>query len=173
MHFKKDKTMKLINLLFIALSIATLPLAASEKADNDVVKVVYQCDFPEPDRVHLMLNTIKNATEYYDKKFIEYEVDIVALGPCLQYVMKDFNNTGFEEKPYITKGGPTGAGTRSRLKGLQLSGGDKIKIYACKNTMDNNHVAEKQIEDFVSITPAGIVKIIDLQRNGYAYIKIK
>ena len=165
--------MKLINLLFMALIITVFPLIASEKADNDVVKVVYQCDFPEADRVHLMLNTIKNATEYYDKNFIDYEVDIVALGPCLQYVMKDFKNTGFEEKPYITKGGPTGAGTRSRLKGLQLTGGDKIKIFACKNTMDNNHVTDKQIEDFATITPAGIVKIIDLERSGYAYIKIK
>jgi intracellular sulfur oxidation DsrE/DsrF family protein len=87
--------------------------------------------------------------------------------------MKDFNTTGFEEKPYITQGGPTGAGTRSRLKALQLDGGDKIKIYACKNTMDKNHVADSQIEDFATTTPAGVVKIIDLQRSGYAYIKIR
>lgn len=164
--------MKLINLLFIVLTATTFPLAASEK-DDDVVKVVYQCDFPEADRIHLMLNTINNAVEYYNKNFIQYEIDIVALGPCLQYVMKDFNNTGFEEKPYITQGGPTGAGTRSRLKALQLDGGEKIKIYACKNTMDKNHVADNQIEDFVTTTPAGVIKIIDLQRSGYAYIKIR
>jgi len=164
--------MKLINFLFIVLTVTAFPLAASEK-DDDVVKVVYQCDFPEADRIHLMLNTINNAVEYYNKNFIQYEVDIVALGPCLQYVMKDFNNTGFEEKPYITHGGPTGSGTRSRLKALQLDGGDKIKIYACKNTMDKNHVADNQIEDFVTTTPAGVIKIIDLQRSGYAYIKIR
>lgn len=164
--------MKFINLLFIALTLTTLPLAASEK-DDDVVKVVYQCDFPEADRIHLMLNTINNAVEYYNKNFIQYEIDIVALGPCLQYVMKDFNHTGFEEKPYITQGGPTGAGTRSRLKALQLDGSDKIKIYACKNTMDKNHVADNQIEDFATTTPAGVIKIIDLQRSGYAYIKIR
>ncbi|MDD2266861.1 DsrE family protein [Sulfuricurvum sp.] len=164
--------MKLINFLFIVLSVTAFPLAASEK-DDDVVKVVYQCDFLEADRIHLMLNTINNAVEYYNKNFIQYEIDLVALGPCLQYVMKDFNNTGFEEKPYITQGGPTGAGTRSRLKALQLDGGDKIKIYACKNTMDKNHVADNQIEDFATTTPAGIVKIIDLQRSGYAYIKIR
>lgn len=164
--------MKLIHLLFTVLTVAVFPLAASEK-DDDVVKVVYQCDFPEADRIHLMLNTINNAVEYYNKNFIQYEVDIVALGPCLQYVMKDFNNTGFEEKPYITQGGPTGAGTRSRLKALQLDGGEKIKLYACKNTMEKNHVADNQIEDYVTITPAGVIKIIDLQRSGYAYIKIR
>lgn len=164
--------MKLIHLLFTVLTVAVFPLAASEK-DDDVVKVVYQCDFPEADRIHLMLNTINNAVEYYNKNFIQYEVDIVALGPCLQYVMKDFNNTGFEEKPYIAQGGPTGAGTRSRLKALQLDGGEKIKLYACKNTMEKNHVADNQIEDYVTITPAGVIKIIDLQRSGYAYIKIR
>lgn len=164
--------MKLIHLLFTVLTVAAFPLVASEK-DDDVVKVVYQCDFPEADRIHLMLNTINNAVEYYNKNFIQYEVDIVALGPCLQYVMKDFNNTGFEEKPYITQGGPTGAGTRSRLKALQLDGGEKIKLYACKNTMEKNHVADNQIEDYVTTTPAGVIKIIDLQRSDYAYIKIR
>ncbi|MFA6630192.1 MAG: DsrE family protein [Sulfuricurvum sp.] len=165
--------MKLINLLFIALTISPLHLLANDKDDDETVKVVYQCDFPEAERVHLMLNTINNAVEYYNKNFIQYEIDIVALGPCLQYVMKDFNNTGFEEKPYITQGGPTGAGTRSRLKALQVDGGDKIKLYACKNTMDKNRVTDQQIEDYAITTPAGIVKIIDLQRSGYAYIKVK
>lgn len=165
---KKVKTILMATLL---LTMALPVYANSDEEDGDV-KVVYQCDFSNPKRVHLMLNTINNAVEFYNKNFISYEIDIVALGPCLQYMMKNFKKTDFEEKPYITHGGPTEAGTRGRLKSLQLTGGDSIKFYACKNTMDNKHVKEDQIEDFAKLTPAGIVKIIDLQQKGYAYIKI-
>jgi len=157
----------------VALLMALSPLYAEENEVNDVVEVVYQCDFSDVKRVHLMINTLNNAVEYYNQKLIPYEIDIVALGPCLQYFMKDFKKTGYEEKPYLTQGGPTGAGTRARFKNLQMSGGDNVKFFACKNTMDKKNVTESQLEDFVEVTPAGVIKVIDLQREGYAYIKIQ
>ncbi len=170
--------MKKIKLILIIALLAMLTNQAfahdNENANEDeTVKVVYQCDFADPKRVHLMLNTLNNAVKYYQKKMIDYEIDIVALGPCLQYVMKDFKDTGFVRKPYINHGGPTGAGTASRIKGLKQLGGDNIKMFACHNTMDKKHVKAAQIADYVEVTPAGIIKTIDLQRKGYAYIKIK
>jgi len=158
--------------LMAAILMMTTALFAEESTEEDVVKVVYQCDFPDVKRVHLMLNTLNNAVEYYNKHLISYEIDVVALGPCLQYVMKDFKKTGFAQKPYLTHGGPTGAGTRARFKNLFLSGNDNVKFYACKNTMKKKKVKENQLEDFVGVTPAGVIKVIDLQREGYAYIKI-
>ncbi|HHD83446.1 MAG TPA: hypothetical protein ENK93_01080 [Campylobacteraceae bacterium] len=157
-------------IMALILSIA-LPVWADEE-EEDVVKVVYQCDFPQPKRIHLMLNTLNNAIEYYNKNLIQYEIDVVALGPCLQYLMKDFKGTGFAKKPYLKKGGPTGAGTAARFKNLQLTGGDNIKFFACQNTMKKKKVKKEQLSDFVKVTPAGVIKVIDLQREGYAYIKI-
>jgi len=170
--------MKYIKMIFAIafLAIVITPSFAHDNEnanDDETVKVVYQCDFADPKRVHLMLNTLNNAVKYYQKKMIDYEIDIVALGPCLQYVMKDFKDTGFVRKPYINHGGPTGAGTASRIKGLKQLGGDNIKMFACHNTMDKKHVKAAQIADYVEVTPAGIIKTIDLQRKGYAYIKIK
>ncbi len=167
--------MKITKIIYalIALMMITVSGFAKNNEDSDTVKVVYQCDFPDVKRIHLMINTLNNVVEYYNKNLIPYEVDIVALGPCLQYIMKDFKNTGFVEKPYITHGGPTGYGTRARLENLQLTGGDNIKFYACHNTMEKKNVKENQLEDFVKVTPAGIIKAIELQREGYAYIKIK
>lgn len=146
---------------------------ANESKKDDTVKVVYQCDFANPKRIHLMLNTLNNAVKYYNKKLIDYEIDIVAFGPCLQYFMKDFKGTGFSRKPYLTHGGPTKHGTTSRFKNLYQLGDGNVKMYACHNTMDKKHVQPKQIADDVEITPAGVIKIIDLQREGYAYMKIK
>jgi len=141
--------------------------------DDDTIKVVYQCDFADPKRVHLMLNTLNNAVKYYQKKMIDYQIDIVALGPCLQYVMKDFKGTGFAKKPYIDHGGPTGAGTESRIRALKQLAGDNIQMFACNNTMKKKNVKPAQISDYVEVTPAGVIKAIDLQREGFAYIKIK
>lgn len=148
---------------------ATLPALAKEKK---VTKIVYQCDFPDVKRVHLMLNTLNNAVKHYQSTLEEYEINVVALGPCLQYVMKDFKDTGFEKKPYIEHGGPAGNGTAGRIKSLLMTAGDNMKIIACQNTMKKKNVKEEQIEDYVELTPGGIIKIIDLQREGASYIKI-
>ncbi|MFT5660054.1 MAG: intracellular sulfur oxidation DsrE/DsrF family protein [Sulfurimonas sp.] len=164
------KYIKLASALLLLTMLATPSFA--EKQD-DTVNVVYQCDFADPKRVHLMLNTLNNAVKHYREHFIDFELDIVALGPCLQYVMKDFKDTGYMRKPYINNGGPTGKGTSSRLKDLQQLGGDNIQMYACGNTMKKKNVKPEQIADYVKLTPAGIIKIIDLQREDYAYIKIK
>ncbi len=168
--------MKLKNTLWTSIALAmvlTLPTMAKNEKKEDVVKIVYQCDFPDAKRIHLMLNTLNNVVKYYQKSLQDYELDVVALGPCLQYVMKDFKDTKFVKKPYITKGGPVGNGTMGRFKSLVLTAGDNLKIFACQNTMKKKHVDAKQIADYVQLTPSGIIKIVDLERDGFAYIKIK
>lgn len=167
------KLKKTLWALMALMMTATLPALAKAKKKDDVVKIVYQCDFPDVKRVHLMLNTLNNVVKHYQSTLDEYELDIVALGPCLQYVMKDFKGTGFAKKPYMNKGGPAGNGTMGRLKSLQMTAGDNLKVIACKNTMKKKNVKAEQIDDSVELTPAGVIKIIDLQREGYAYIKIK
>lgn len=159
--------------VLIALTItATLQVWANEKKKDEVIKIVYQCDFPDITRMHMMLNTLDNVVKEYQSKSEAFEIDIVAFGPCLQYVMKDFKGTEFEKKPYIDRGGPEKNGTSGRLKSLRMKAGDKIKIIACENTMKKRNVKAEQMEDYVEFTPSGIIKIIDLQREGYVYIKI-
>ena len=163
--------MKLKKNLWVLMALmmtVTLPALAKD----NVTKIVYQCDFPDVKRVHLMLNTLNNAVKHYQSTLEEYELNVVALGPCLQYVMKDFKDTGFEKKPYIEHGGPAGNGTAGRIKSLLMTAGDNMKIIACQNTMKKKNVKEEQMEDYVELTPAGIIKIVDLQQEGYSYIKI-
>ena len=167
------KLKKTLWALIALMMTATLPALAKNKKKDDVVKIVYQCDFPDVKRVHLMLNTLNNAVKHYQSTLEDYELNIVALGPCLQYVMKDFKGTGFAKKPYIDHGGPAGNGTAGRMKSLLMTAGDNMKIYACQNTMKKKNVKAEQMEDFANLTPGGIIKIIDLQREGAAYIKIK
>jgi len=167
------KYIKLVSTIVLLAMMVVPSFASSDESEDDTVKIVYQCDFADPKRVHLMLNTLNNAVKYYNKQLIDYEIDIVALGPCLQYVMKDFKGTGFAKKPYLNHGGPTGAGTSSRIASLKQLGGDNIEMFACHNTMNKKSVKPEQISDYVKVTPAGVIKVVDLQREGYAYIKIK
>ncbi|QSZ41161.1 hypothetical protein GJV85_03215 [Sulfurimonas aquatica] len=167
--------MKLTKLIY-ALAVVMMmvvPSSANDNDEDDVVNIVYQCDFADPKRIHLMLNTMNNVVKHYNKNMIQYDLNLVALGPCLQYVMKDFKGTGFVKKPYQDHGGPSGNGTAGRISSLKQTAGDSLTIYACGNTMEKKNVKPEQILDFVELTPAGIIKAIDLQRDGYAYIKIK
>ncbi len=168
--------MKLKKVLWASIAlvmVTTLPTMAKNEKKDDIVKIVYQCDFPDAKRIHLMLNTLNNVVKHYQKTLEDYELDVVALGPCLQYVMKDFKGTGFAQKKYIHKGGPASNGTMGRFKNLMLTAGDNMNIYACQNTMRKKHVDTKQIADYAQLTPSGIIKIVDLERDGFAYIKIK
>jgi len=166
------KFIKLISVIALTM-LMVIPSFAQDNEEEEAVKIVYQCDFSNPKRIHLMLNTLNNAIKYYNKNLIDYKIDVVVLGPCLQYVMKDFKNTKVAKKPYLTHGGPTGAGTESRIKALKQLAADNIQIFACHNTMDKKNVKPEQIADYAEVTPSGIIKVIDLQRKGYAYIKIK
>lgn len=159
-------------IIFTILALLMSSSSLLAKDSDDVVKIVYQCDFSDTKRIHLMLNTLNNAVEHYNEQFIDFDINIVASGACLQYFMKDFKDTNYEAMPYLTKGGPTGAGTSARIKNLQLTSPDNIAFYACGNTMKNNNVKPEQLESYVQATPAGIIKVIDFQREGYSYIKI-
>lgn len=156
------KTNKLVLSLMTAL-IFLIPLHAKSISD-ETVKVVYQCDFRDPERVNLMLTTLNNLVNEYQQDMIDYEIDVVTFGPCLPYMMKDFKSTGFTRMPELES-------TQARFRSL-VSGRDNIRLYACENTMKMKNVKPEQLIDIVKRTPSGVSKIIDDQRKGYSYIKI-
>lgn len=153
----------------IALSLLTVlmaftPLSADE-TKMETTKIVYQCDFPDEKRVDLMINTLNNVVTEYQKSLTDYEIDVVALGPCLQYFMKDYKGTGFVEMPYTKP-------TQTRLRSLLATSGN-INLFACGNTMKQKNVTATQLLDIVKTTPGGITKVIEDQEKGYSYVKIQ
>lgn len=151
-------------LSLLTVLIALTPLSADD-TKKETTKIVYQCDFPDEKRVDLMINTLNNVVSQYQKSLTDYEIDIVALGPCLQYFMKDYKGTGFVEMPYTKP-------TQARLRSLIATSGN-VNLFACENTMKQKNVTEAQLLDIVKTTPGGITKVIDDQASGYSYIKIQ
>lgn len=166
--------MKKIIVAFLAtLMMMSVSANAADNNNNNPVKVVYAFDFPDIKRTHFMLNTLNNLVKHYQKTMTDYELSIVMYGPSLQYAMKDFKGTGFAAKLYLHHGGPTGKGAQGRLETLKQLAGDNMTIYVCKNTMKKKNVKANQLVDYAETTPGGILKLIELQRDGAAYIKIK
>lgn len=155
---------KTLAISLLTLFVSSLPLQAGENA-NKPVRIVYQCDVPDDKNVDLMINTLNNVVSYYQKNLTDYEIDVVALGPCLQYFMKDFKDTGFVKMPYTEP-------TQARLKTLVATSG-YINLLACQNTMEKKNVKPEQLLDIVKTTPGGITKVIEDQGKGYSYIKIQ
>lgn len=167
------KIKKILVAFLATLMMMSVSANAADNNSNGVEKIVYAFDFPDIKRVHFMLNTLNNLVKHHQKAFIDYELSIVMYGPSLQYIMKDFKGTGFAKKPYLHHGGPTGSGAQGRLEALKLLAGDNLKIYVCENTMKKKNVKANQLVDFAEMTPGGILKLIELQADGAAYIKIK
>ncbi len=140
------------------------PLSAAD-TKKDTTKIVYQCDFSDDKRVDLMFNTLNNVVSEYQKSLTDYEIDIVALGPCLQYFMKDYQGTGFVKMPYTEP-------AQTRLRSLVATSGN-INLFACGNTMKQKNVVATQLLDIVKTTPGGITKVIEDQEKGYSYVKIQ
>jgi len=111
--------------------------------------------------------------KHYQKNLIDYEISIAVYGPGLQYVMKDFRGTGFTKMPYLSGGGPVGNGTQGRITALKQLAGDNLKIFVCENTMEKKNVKKEQLQPYSEVTPGGVLKLIELQREGAAYIKIQ
>ena len=154
---------KTLTVSLLTLLVTFLPLQAGDDA-NKPVKIVYQCDTPDEKRIDLMINTLNNVVANYQKKLIDYEIDVVALGPCLQYFMKDFKDSKFVKMPYTEP-------TQARLRTLFTTSGN-INLLACENTMEKQNVKRDQLLDIVKTTPAGVIKVIEDQAAGYSYCKV-
>jgi intracellular sulfur oxidation DsrE/DsrF family protein len=46
-----------------------------------------------------------------------------------------------------------------------------VRFKACRNAMAKNKVEKTDLLDVCEVVPAGILEIINLQRDGFAYVK--
>lgn len=140
------------NLLQLACAIMPVSLLATraEAATPDVGKVAYHLD--EPDKVDMVFGNIKNHYAGMggpDKVTIA----LVVLGPALKAFHADKASKDVSQR----------AGDMKK-NGLQLN--------ACINTMKAQEVTLKDLlPGFVVADKGGVVKLAELQAQGYAYIR--
>lgn len=157
-------------LLVLLAAISSGPiLAPKDVAAEDKVKVVYHADFADPRRFSAMLTSINNMMNYYENELVDADVRVVFVAHGIRFLTDDpLDKTPFAEDEALKE-------RRENLKGrlLGLVEARGLKLELCDITRSQINLPEEVIYENVTLVPSGVVEIADLQRQGFAYIKIE
>ena len=145
------------------------PAAAEEQEEESVAKVVWHADFADPRRFSAMLTSINNMVTTYQNNLQDYDVRIVFVSYGIRFVTEDkLIGTPFEEDKEF----------RQRRKELQdrlfsLRDVQGVKLELCGITREAINLPEEKLVPGVTIVRSGVVRIQELQDQGFAYIKVE
>ncbi len=130
----------------------------AEKAKAEKVhKIAIQVAENNPQLMNLALNNAANIVSHYKKLGEKATVEIVTFGPGLHMLRDDTAHTAVKQ----------------RVQQFALETPEVI-FQACANTQANMSKAEGKEVPLISeakITPSGVVRLAELQGQGYAYIR--
>ena len=128
----------------LAISFSAVALAADAPGK---ARVVFQVSDADPAKWNLALNNIKNVQS--DLGAANTEVEVVAYGPGIGMLKAD-------------------AVIANRVIDAMAQG---VKVVACENTMTNQKIKREDMIDKISYVKAGVVELMQKQREGWAYIR--
>ena len=158
-------------LTFLALLAVTLisPFTAAVADDDEMAKVVYHADFADPRRFSAMLTSVNNMVNYYENEMIEYDVRIVFVAHGIRFVTDDkLENTPFKEDKAMAE---RRVNLKGRLNSLMDVKGVKLEL--CDITRSQIKLDSAKLHEGVTSVPSGVVQVANLQREGFAYIKVE
>jgi uncharacterized protein len=124
-----------------------------KNANRATHKVAIHVDDNDPKVMNLALNNAKNVLEYYAAKKETVAIEIVAYGPGLHMLRSDTSPV------------------KQRVGEISME--PQISFAACGNTRANMAKQEAKDIPLVSearVVPSGVVRLMELQKQGYAYI---
>ena len=129
--------------------------AAVAVADKKPHRLILQVNSNEPAMMNLALNNATNVVQYYRDLGENVAIDIVTFGPGLHMLRDDTSPV------------------KARIKTISESN-PSISFQACANTRDNMSRAESKEIPLMSeakIVKSGVVRVMELQEQGWAYVK--
>lgn len=130
-------------------------LATGAIAEGVTHRVAVHVNQNDPQVMNMALNNVANLTSYYNEQGDTVIVEVVAYGPGL--------------KMFVADSSPV----KDRISTMSLEM-DNLSFAACGNTLRNmSKKAGKDITlmDEATVVPSGVVRLIELQENDYAYIR--
>ncbi len=156
-------------LALISALLLVLPVIPTAAAEDDVVKVVYHADFADPRRFSAMLTSINNMVTFYQNELIEYDVRIVFVAHGIRFLTANkLENTPFAADAALDERRDNLAGRLGSLNSVQA-----VKLELCDITRSQIKLDAGKLADGVELVPSGVVRIAELQGEGFAYIKIE
>jgi uncharacterized protein len=121
---------------------------ASQKMDAQR-KVVFHLDLDQEERLLMALENTKNLFKAIPPE--QCTVHMVANGKAVNLFRKD------KATKYA-----------SDMEDLHKQG---VRFKACRNAMAKNKIEKTDLLEICEVVPAGILELINLQHEGFAYIK--
>jgi uncharacterized protein len=126
-------------------------------ADGAKHRIVIHVDQNDPEVMNLALNNAKNVIDVYRAKNEDVNIEVVAYGPGLHMLRDDTSPV------------------KDRIKEIsELSFPSNITFSACNNTKQGMEKREGHpitIIPQAHLVPAGVVRIMELEEQGYSYVK--
>ena len=160
----------LLAVLAAALTIATVrPAAAQDGFGDGPAKVVYHADFEDPRRFSAMLTSVYNMVTTYRNDLREYDVRIVFNSYGIRFLTDNaLEGTPFETDAELRENREN---LRGRLRSLQNT--YDVELELCDITRERVELPKDAIYDGVASVTSGVVRVAELQSEGFAYIKIE
>ncbi len=143
--------------MFTAFAIVISAFSSSFAADAKLHRISIQVDKNDPAVMNQALNNITNLMEMYKSKGLDVQIELVAYGPGLHMLREDTSPV------------------KDRLKQIvDLSFPSQIKFSACNITKEGMEKREGHPVGIVpqaSLVPSGAFRLIELQEDGWSYLK--
>ena len=127
----------------------------SPQSGGETRQVALHVNFNDPERLNYVLNNAENIYQHYHQKGMKIEIRIIAHGPRLHMFRDDTSPV------------------KERVSNLAASQ-EGLSFYACSNTKERMEKAEGKtltIMDEATMVSSGIADLIELQLQGWIYIK--
>ena len=136
-------------------TIAAALSATMAFAEGKTHYVAIHVDQNDPQVMNMALNNAANVDSYYESVGDEVEIELVAYGPGLNMFI------------------PGKSPVADRVSAMSLEM-ENLSFAACANTLEGmkkkaGHDIELMSEAVV--VPSGVVRLIELQEQGYAYVR--
>lgn len=124
-------------------------------AEGVTHRVAVHVNQNDPQVMNMALNNVMNLSSYYESQGDTAIVEVVAYGPGLMMFVP----------------GKSPVADRISAMSLELDG---LTFAACGNTlraMSEKAGHDVQLMDEASVVPSGVVRLVQLQEEGYAYVR--
>jgi hypothetical protein len=124
-------------------------------ADAKTHKIAFHVDESDPKVMNMALNNVQNLSNYYAGKDENVIIELVAYGPGVNMFVK----------------GKSPVEDRILVMSMSVDG---LAFSACGNThrkMSEKAGKDVALIDGVGMAPSGVVRLVELQEQGYAYVR--
>jgi intracellular sulfur oxidation DsrE/DsrF family protein len=138
-----------------SLAVAATLCATMALAEGETHFVAIHVNQNDPQVMNMALNNVANVHQYYESVGDEVVIEVVAYGPGLNMFVP----------------GKSPVEDRVSMMSLEL---ENVSFAACGNTL--RAMSAKAGKDITlmseaAVVPSGVVRLIELQEQGYAYVR--